>query len=286
MIYLDTSALLKTVFVDEHSPALKDYIRGMDADGFVSSVLLTVELRRAVRRIDPRLLPKADVELVRVSQVELSAAVVERASRFPDPGLRSLDAIHVATALLVRDELTAVCPRTTSGWSPSRTRRGCPWSPPDARDAPDRTGHLRVGDGRGRGGEGSGRGGGFGEAVHRECPLWIASKVAVVLGWAVRSLLEELHPDGMDGEDVRAVLTGCTTAAGAWESEVDPSVLLVALTGALGMSDPDEQPALPPEPVARNATLLLAFLLGERPLARYLDAAFAELRRAETIEMP
>lgn len=111
-------------------------------------------------------------------------------------------------------------------------------------------------------------------------------RVTVVLGWMTRSLLEELHPDGLDGEDLRAVLTGCATGAGAWKSEVDPSVLLVVLTGALGLSDPDEQPALPPAAVARNALLLLEYLLGERPPGRYLDAAFAELERAETIEMP
>lgn len=108
MIYLDTSALLKTVFMEEHSPALVAYIQDNDADGFVSSVLLTVEMRRAVQRINPRYLPKADVELNRVALVTLSDAIVEYASRFPDPGLRSLDAIHVATALLVRKELTAV----------------------------------------------------------------------------------------------------------------------------------------------------------------------------------
>jgi uncharacterized protein len=108
VIYLDTSALLKTVFTEERSPALTAYIQENDADGFVSSVLLAVELRRAVRRVDPRALPKADVELQRVALVSLSDAVVERASRFPDPGLRSLDAIHVATALLVREELAAV----------------------------------------------------------------------------------------------------------------------------------------------------------------------------------
>jgi predicted nucleic acid-binding protein len=108
VIYLDTSALLKTVFAEEHSPALKAYIQDNDAAGFISSVLLTVEMRRAVQRINPRYLPKADVELHRVSLVGLSDAVVENASRFPDPGLRSLDAIHVATALLIRKELTAV----------------------------------------------------------------------------------------------------------------------------------------------------------------------------------
>lgn len=126
---------------------------------------------------------------------------------------------------------------------------------------------------------------GFGAAVGRLSTV-DPSRVALVLGWAVRAVLEELHPDGLDGEDLRAVLTGCATAAGTWESEVDPSVLLVVLTGALGLSDPDEQPALPPAAVARNATLLLAHLLGERPPAPYLDAAFAELERAETIEMP
>jgi hypothetical protein len=125
----------------------------------------------------------------------------------------------------------------------------------------------------------------FAEAVGR-LSIVDPQRVAVVLGWMTRSLLEELHPDGMDGADVRAVLTDCATAAGSWESEVDPSVLLVVLTGALGLSDPDEQPALPPAAVARNALLLLAHLLGPRPPSRYLDAAFTELQRAETIELP
>jgi hypothetical protein len=131
----------------------------------------------------------------------------------------------------------------------------------------------------------AGDGAGFTEALG---PLSTVdpSRVALLLGWTVRALLEELHPDGMDGEDLRAVLTGCATAAGHWESEVDPSVLLVVLTGALGLSDPDEQPVLPPAAVARNAVLLLAHLLGQRPAAHYLDAAFAELQRAETVEMP
>lgn len=130
-----------------------------------------------------------------------------------------------------------------------------------------------------------GDGAGFADAVGRLSTV-DPQRVAVVLGWVTRSLLEELHPDGMDGADLRAVLTDCATAAGAWESEVDPSVLLVVLTGALGLSDPDEQPVLPPAAVARNATLLLTHLLGERSLTPYLDAAFAELERAETIEMP
>jgi hypothetical protein len=111
-------------------------------------------------------------------------------------------------------------------------------------------------------------------------------RVALVLGGVVRSLLEDLHPDGMDGEDVRAVLERCTRSAAPWAPGVDPQVLLVLLAGALGVSDPDEQPAASPDAVARNAVLLTADLLGPRPLEPYLTAAFAELARAETVEMP
>lgn len=111
-------------------------------------------------------------------------------------------------------------------------------------------------------------------------------RVALVLGGVVRALLEELHPDGLDGEDLRAVLERTTRAAATWDSGVDPAVLLVVLTGALGLSDPDEQQPVPPADVARNAALLTAELLGPRPLDPYLAAALTELHRAETVELP
>jgi hypothetical protein len=125
----------------------------------------------------------------------------------------------------------------------------------------------------------------FSEAVGR-LSTSDPQRVSLVLGGVVRALLEERHPDGMDGEDVRAVLTRCTVAGRGWQSEVDPEVLLVVLAGALGLSDPDDRPAPAPAAVARNAVLLTADLLGPRPLGPYLAAALAELARAETIEMP
>ncbi len=108
MIYVDTSALLKRILAEPDSAALYDYLEQRRSQGLVSSILLTVEMRRVVQRGNPRLLPQVDLLLARVDQVDLSAAVIETAGRFPDPGLRSLDAIHLATALLLRDELTAV----------------------------------------------------------------------------------------------------------------------------------------------------------------------------------
>lgn len=127
--------------------------------------------------------------------------------------------------------------------------------------------------------------GSFAEAVGRLAAA-DAQRVSLVLGLVVRALLEERHPDGLDGEDLRAVLERCTRAGAAWDSGVDPAVLVVVLTGALGLSDPDEQPPVPPAEVARNATLLATDLLGPRELAPRLAAALAERQRAETVEMP
>jgi predicted nucleic acid-binding protein len=74
----------------------------------VSSVLLQIEARRGTLRRAPRRLPRVDQLLGQVDVLAVSDAVVEAASRLPDPLLRSLDAIHLATALLIREDLEAV----------------------------------------------------------------------------------------------------------------------------------------------------------------------------------
>lgn len=106
MIYLDMSALLKLVWVEEHSDAVRALLETR-GEAAVSSVLLAVETRRAVQRTTPSLLPRADLLLPRVNQVGLGEAVMESGSRLPEPGLRSLDAIHLATALLLGDEVSS-----------------------------------------------------------------------------------------------------------------------------------------------------------------------------------
>ncbi len=105
MIYLDTSAFLKTVLAEPQSAALGTYFGTFDAPRFISSALLAVEARRSVLRNDPAALPRTDLALLRIEQVELSTGVLETASRLPDPVLRTLDTIHVATALLIREDV-------------------------------------------------------------------------------------------------------------------------------------------------------------------------------------
>ncbi|MCW2616035.1 MAG: hypothetical protein JWN08_3029, partial [Frankiales bacterium] len=115
------------------------------------------------------------------------------------------------------------------------------------------------------------------------------ARLSSVTGAVVRGLLEELHPGGLTGDDVADVLRGCALSA-LWLPDLDPTVLLVVVTGALGLLDVDDQPAaLSPVAVVRHAPVLVASLLtrlGGAPLAPRLDAALAELRRAETVELP
>jgi predicted nucleic acid-binding protein len=107
VIYLDTSAFVKLVRREPQSMALRAYLGKAEEAPLVSSALLAVEVRRAVLREEPSLLPSADLLLTRVGQLAVSRPVIESASLLPGRLLRSLDAIHLATALLVREELDA-----------------------------------------------------------------------------------------------------------------------------------------------------------------------------------
>jgi hypothetical protein len=112
-------------------------------------------------------------------------------------------------------------------------------------------------------------------------------RLALLQAWIIRSLLERLHPDGLSSADAQDVLRGCLQSAAGWFPEPAPGALALVLTGALGLSDP-EAPAADPAMLARHAALLMAQLLGSagQSLGSYLDAAFTELERAETIELP
>ncbi len=108
MIYLDTSAFLKSVLDEPQSPALRRYLDEVDPDALVSSKLLAVESRRGILRNRRARMPAVDAALAVVTLLDISDTVIESASRLPDPMLRSLDAIHLATAMLIREDVNVL----------------------------------------------------------------------------------------------------------------------------------------------------------------------------------
>jgi predicted nucleic acid-binding protein len=98
LVYIDTSAAVKLVHPELHSKELSQWVRGrMDVE-FVSSVLIEVELPRAIRRRDSMGLGRVGEILDGIGVVALSSVVVTQAAGYDEPALRSLDAIHLATA--------------------------------------------------------------------------------------------------------------------------------------------------------------------------------------------
>lgn len=101
MIYLDTAALVKLVRVETESAALVAWLNERSAEPLVASALVEVELPRPLRRGQPGVLGGVAAVLARLHRVEITAAVRAAAGAYPEPMLRSLDAIHLATAELL-----------------------------------------------------------------------------------------------------------------------------------------------------------------------------------------
>ena len=104
MIYVDSSALVKLIIDEAGSSALRDYTSGRP---MTSSSLIVTEVPRAVARANLSRVPTAATLLEHVQKIAIVESVLQSAARLDPPTLRSLDAIHLASALLLGDELEA-----------------------------------------------------------------------------------------------------------------------------------------------------------------------------------
>lgn len=98
LYYADTSAVIKLLVEESHSRAFAAFYDGHTDSEWVSSALLRIEVTRAVIRAMPALLPDARDLLLAFSYIAIDDDIVEGAVNEPDRSLRSLDAIHLATA--------------------------------------------------------------------------------------------------------------------------------------------------------------------------------------------
>jgi uncharacterized protein len=104
--YLDVSAFVKLVLPEPESAALDAALDAWPRTS--SSALLEVEGPRAARRTNTLAYDAARALIGGLELVEIDADIRRAAAGLEDPGLRSLDAIHLATALSLGDRCGTV----------------------------------------------------------------------------------------------------------------------------------------------------------------------------------
>jgi len=110
LIYFDSSALVKLVITEPESPALRAFLVKFARMPQLSSALVATELRRTLIRLNlpKKVSDKADEVLASLSLMPIAQPVLEYASVMPGRHLRTLDAIHLATAFRLRSALFAL----------------------------------------------------------------------------------------------------------------------------------------------------------------------------------
>ena len=104
--YFDTSPFLTLVVKEEHSAAMRAW--ATNAHPLVSSDLLRTESLRAARKHSLAALSQTRLLLDSLILLTVSTDICERAAQLDPQIVRSLDAIHLASALALGDELHGV----------------------------------------------------------------------------------------------------------------------------------------------------------------------------------
>lgn len=105
--YLDSSALVKLVVEEPETASLRAWLRRRPWSPPLTSELARVEVSRAVARSVPSALLIAQLVIARTHKVVLSAHVLDAAGMLPPTNLRTLDAIHLASAMALRPHVDA-----------------------------------------------------------------------------------------------------------------------------------------------------------------------------------
>lgn len=100
--YLDTSAFVKLVRSEPESHALRRALSGSEV---ISSALLSVEGRRAAARYGELARRRARAALTAITLLPIDEQVLDDAADLDPPEMRSLDALHLATAASIGPDL-------------------------------------------------------------------------------------------------------------------------------------------------------------------------------------
>ena len=108
LVYLDSSAIVKLVVREPESDALFAELSSWRER--VSSALARVEVLRALKRADATAAGRrrAEAVLARTALLRIDGPILRDAARVEPPMLRTLDAIHLASALSIGADLDAL----------------------------------------------------------------------------------------------------------------------------------------------------------------------------------
>jgi uncharacterized protein len=106
-LYLDSSAFVKLAVEEPETAALRKHLAERDARR-VSSALLRTESLRAVRHLGTDALATVREGLRRVDLVAIDDRILDAAGTLEPRVLRTLDAIHLATAMALGDDLELI----------------------------------------------------------------------------------------------------------------------------------------------------------------------------------
>jgi uncharacterized protein len=111
LIYLDSCALLKLVLPEAETPELRAFLSARAMEGHATSALSQTEIARALIRVqaEPEVADAAEDMFgrSRLVRIRVTDPLLRAAGMFPMRHLRSLDAIHLASAEDLEDALTA-----------------------------------------------------------------------------------------------------------------------------------------------------------------------------------
>ena len=107
MIYLDSAAVVKLAHAGPESAALRSWLDERAKTGWISSVLTEIESSRALARYAPQATSRLPAVLDQIDLIDLDQRSQMLAWAVTATTVRSLDAIHLSTALRSRSSLTS-----------------------------------------------------------------------------------------------------------------------------------------------------------------------------------
>ena len=107
MIYLDSAAVVKLAHAEPESPALRRWLDEQAEAGWISSVLTEMESFRALARSMPEAVSRLAAVLDQIDLIDLDPRIRILARAVQPVTVRSLDAIHLGTALCSGPGLTS-----------------------------------------------------------------------------------------------------------------------------------------------------------------------------------